>query len=970
MLNHTAPTPPTDTPTIGIRVFGSFDAQHGGTPLAVVNRQPSLHMVLVWLICHPDQPLSRAHTAFTLWPDTSERQARANLRQSLYMLRASLGPDAPLHIDTHTIALCHTPSLWVDLWAFWDGLAHADDPASLESLADLYRGDLLAGCYAEWLLPLRDQCRQQYQRLLERLIEHYERQHAVVEAIATTRRLLASDPFQERHVQGLMLRLARAGDRAAALACYEDLVALLDAELGTAPLPETAAVAAQLRAAPSSAPQRRLPAYLTSFVGRDQDHAALVSLLCAVDTRLITLLGPGGIGKTRLAVACVRTAATAFADGAWWVPLESTTDASGMIAALAHALGVVLPERADPFDHLIATLDGQQLLLLLDNIEQLVGVAGTIESILQAVSGLTILATSRTRLHLPGEQVYELAGLSVDGADAPAIQLLTQRGRAAYPAFAASPGDQALIGRICRLLEGVPLALELVASWARMLSCADMVAMIEQGTGLAAAAGDTGRPLRHQSMQVVFDATWRLLDFDDQRLLCQLAVFRGGWDRAAAAAIGTTSPGRLAMLTAQSLIRWDGVERYAMHGAVRHFALERLAAQPDSATAFTRHRAYFLARAEDAEAASRGGQREAMATALDRDHENMRAALESSLADGDDETALRLSAALWWFWEARGHLHEGRRWLQAVLDASSTDAPLQQSPAWQSARARALSSAGSLAWGQGDYAEADALFRASLELRRALEDDLGIATILNNLGAVAYDRGRVDQAIAYHEECLAIFREAGDQYRAAVSLNNLGVALLGADQPDRARTVFQESLDLRRRLGDRQGSAISLDNLSRVALYQGDTDQALAYAEESLAIMRTLNDPWSLAYSLTSLAMAHVRRHDAAAADLAVRESLPILVELGDRPGIAQALDALAGVYALRGQWTDVARLRGATDGLREQLGASLAGAERAFVDAVIALARPGVADADWNAAWNDGYVRGWDHVIASATPE
>ncbi len=657
--------------------------------------------------------------------------------------------------------------------------------------------------------------------------------------------------------------------------------------------PSGVVLAAPLPVLPAADPTRtNLPLPLTSFVGREQAQDALRDLLAV--HRLVTLTGAGGIGKTRLAVQVGARLTPAYPHGVWLVDLAALRDPDLVLQAVAAALGVrPAPPTAPLLPALVAALQPRHLLLILDNCEHLIAACALLATqLLQTCPLLTLLTTSREALRIPGEAVWRVPPLALPTTARPtpaeiiagseAVRLFVERARAAGAGFVLTPQTAPTVAQICQRLDGLPLAIELVAALAPVLAVEQIATRLDDRFGLLSGGSRTALP-RQQSLRALVDWSYHLLDEAEQVLLRRLAVFAGGWTLEAAEAVVSgewvvvsglwaedTGSGLLphrsflipppavleglAGLVHKSLV---GVEmqaeaaRYRLLETIRVYALEQLAASGELAEQQRRHAAYFVAMAEQAEPELRGA---AQGAALDRlagEHDNLRAALDWAQDAGDAETALRLAGALWLFWWMRGHLSEGRQRLdQALALAASLAADPSDGQAERAARstlqAQALNGAGSLAAGQGDYERARTCYQASLALRRDRGDRPGIATTLNNLGNVALSLGDSPQAIQLYQESLALRRDLGDGPGIATTLNSLGNVALTQGDYAQATHLYEESLALRRAAGDQQGIARALGNLGLIHLYQDDTERAAPLIEESLAhIARSATAPAS-----------------------------------------------------------------------------------------------------------------------------
>ncbi len=688
---------------------------------------------------------------------------------------------------------------------------------------------------------------------------------------------------------------------------------------------------------PARFPPGTLPAAPTAFIGREQEVAEVGDLLRA-GVRLLTLTGPAGIGKTRLALQVAGALGPTFPAGIFFVPLAALTDPRLVADQVAATLGIRESEGRTLPVTLLETLAGRHLLLVLDNFEQILPARQFVAELLAAGSQVQILVTSRAVLHLYGEYRFPVPPLQLPDTRHPlppehlsqyaGVRLFVERARAVQHSFALTTDNAPVVTEICQRLDGLPLALELAAAQVHRFALPALLARLDGRLALL-----TGGPWDHSARQQTLRGAiaWSddLLNAAEQRLFYRLAVFQGGVTPEAAAAVAGDNPATadtLEALADQSLLqRITGpgdTPRFALLETIREYAVERLTAQGDAASARQDHAAYFLVLAEHATPELSRRDQALWLARLDQEHDNLRAALRHLLDQGDTPGAARIGGALGRFWYLRGYFTEGRRWLRAALaDPSLLPVP---------ARATALHWAGVLAWSQGDYAEARALLEQGLALRQGLDEPSGVAAVLTSLGAVALTQGDYARASTLFAQSLALVRAAGDPSGAALALANLGLVRLDQGAYAEATELLQESLALRRTLGDRQSIAQCLNNLGIVLRCRGEYAAARALHTESLALFRALGDPWSEALALAHLGV--VRLHEGATDEAArlLRESLTIFGEQGVKPGIATCLDGLAWVAAGQAEDERAERLAGAATALRAAIQAPRTPADEA----------------------------------------
>jgi predicted ATPase/transcriptional regulator with XRE-family HTH domain len=669
---------------------------------------------------------------------------------------------------------------------------------------------------------------------------------------------------------------------------YKDTVRRLVVALGLGK-----AEAARLIAAATPTPRRRLPAGTASsslqllpstptpLVGRSAELASLAALLRRDDVRLVTLTGPGGVGKTRLALALAAELKPEFPDGVAFVSLASTADPALVPVALARVIG--LRETADRslLDGIAAYLRSRSLLVLLDNFEHLLPAAPVLADLLVECPGLRLLVTSRSLLHLRAEHRFDVTPLDLPAPDGPtgpadvivfpAVALFLARAQASQPSFAITTENAAQVAEICRRLDGLPLAIELAATRTTLLTPAALLARLERRLGVLV-GGARDLPERQQTMRAAISWSYDLLHPGEKALLRRLAVFAGGCTVEAVEAVCPAGAGLaadvlgwLGELVDQSLLlqrHGAGEEpRVGMLETVREFALEQLAATGELPALERRHAEYYLALAEAAEQHLMGPQQRVWLDRLAAEHDNLRAALRWSARE-DDRRALgaRLAGALMGFWWIHGHWREGLQWLEEM----STD------DIWvpPSTRAKVLNGAGVLAEALGHLGQASDRYAESLALCEALDDKRGTCSALIGLGAVAMHHGDAIRARALLERSLTLAREQEAQCLVAHALVNLGALALDAGDIPAAETLLEESLVLCRRLGERWISNLALNVLSALALRRGDWDRARIVMRESLVRYRDVGNSVGMANSLEVLAVAATEREPLLAARL------------------------------------------------------------------------------------------------------
>ncbi len=714
-----------------------------------------------------------------------------------------------------------------------------------------------------------------------------------------------------------------------------------------------------------------LPAQPGPLIGRERELEAAAQLLSAADVRLLTITGPPGAGKTRLGVAVAMNLAALAPDGVWFVDLAPIHDARLLPTAIGRAAGV-REQRGELAQARVERHIGQRtLLLLLDNFEHILAAAASVADLLANCPNLKVLVTSRAPLRLRWEHVLPLPPLTVPDrrnlpapaelAQIPAVALYAERARAVDPAFCITDDNARDVAEICVRLDGLPLAIELAAARSNVFAPAEILSRLRERFDLLA-GGAVDLPIRQQSLQAAFDWGYDLLSTADQALFRALAVFIGGFTQAGALAVAGNDD--LTTLVQHSLVRREPGDdaRFRMLETLRGYALDRLALSTERQATFEKHARFMLDLAERAAPELLGAHQTTWLARLEREHDNLAAALRWTVEAGEIELSLRLASALWRFWWLHGHLSEGMAWMDAVLSASR-DAAEPLLPA----RAAALNGAGVLAHVRGEYERAAWLVGESLALSRRLGLMSHMAAALHNQAALAREQGDWPRALAAYEESLALERQAGNSWGIAMSLTNLGA--LAGDQGDTsgALALLQEGLALLRDLGDARGIASALHNLAAVTRDGGEWQRAADLHAESLALWRELGDRWGVAASLHDLARATARLGDRPRAAGLLGESLALFAELGVRQGTAACLEGLAAVACDVERPLDAARLLGAAEALREAIGAPLPARDRRDLARIVAQARNASKGAAFREAWRVGRALSAEQTSAFA---
>jgi predicted ATPase/DNA-binding SARP family transcriptional activator len=788
----------------------------------------------------------------------------------------------------------------------------------LQEAVNLYRGKFLQEFFLadnaefeEWALARREAFHQRALDALTDLANYYE-QHG--DASATRRcamRALELDPWREPGHRQTIRVFVREGQTGAALAQYETCRRVLSDEMGVEPSSETRELFEKIRSGnwrlevgitlQSPTSNLQLPTHLTPFIGRERELQDLGKLIGDQNCRWITLVGPGGMGKTRLAVQAASNQRNKFTQGVAFVPLVGVESADAIAPAIAQAVGFSFFGATNPRVQLLNYLRDKLMLLVLDNVEQLSSAADWFVELLQKTTALKLLMTSREPLNMEGEGVFPVEGLQIPEDDrnekiesAAAVALFVQRAQRARVGFALSAQDRPNVARLCRLVDGTPLALELAATWVRTLSVAEIVKEIEYDLDfLRATVRDL--PARHRSLRVVFDHSWELLTAEEQKFFLRLAVFRGGFRREAAEQIAGATLASVSALVAKSLVRRSGENRYDLHELVRQFAAEHLAENHAEQTATQdRHGNYYLTYfgQQDTRLQS-AAQRETLAE-LSGETDNFRAAWDWAIAQREFaliEQTMRVFAMLF---DTRGWLHEGLAMLGraiSALEAAHGKSPSDRTN--QVALAHILIARALLASRLGQLEHAQTMLERSLDILRPLNEPRVLVEAITFLGTVMEFVGNYALAMELYAEGLAVAKSIGDQWFAALCLLCLageGHLKHSTGTPESMHAQIQIVVAEWRRIGDPRITAIALNNLSLNAMRLGRYDEARAALEESILCTQSIGDRWNLAFAYRGIGLIEQAQGNHRQAVDQFRTSLEMLADVGVRQDEARVV--------------------------------------------------------------------------------
>ncbi|MFF0340744.1 ATP-binding protein [Kribbella sp. NPDC004875] len=755
----------------------------------------------------------------------------------------------------------------------------------------------------------------------------------------------------------------RRAPRAHTLRLLADALRLREADLSVL------TAAARQETDPGRPPMRQPPAPTNELIGRTTELTAASRVLGQRITRLLTVTGPGGVGKTRLTMAVAAEVADAFPDGICWVPLANLTDAAAVVPALAASIGLHPLESTRLVEEIAERIGRGTILLVFDNCSHVVATVGQVcAALLEYCPNLSILASSRELLRLPGESVYVVPALGLPHDDevesSDAVRLFVERASArGYD----PTGELDQVARVVRRLEGMPLAIELAAARTNVMTIEELATELETSFSILAGGSRTATP-RQASMYGAIEWSHALLTPAERDVFAQLSVFVGGWTLNAAATVmsGRTDPGpeeraaavdligRLADKSLIRVIRRGGVARYYMLAVIREFAGDRLRTAGHAEEAAGRHAQFYLRLAEESEEHLRGPRQGEWLELLERELDNLRAAMAWALRTNSVAQALRLASGLWQFCYLRGHYAEGSRWLERAL-ALGDEMPPEVMADLSDACAKANLGAGTLAFLQCEYDVATERLQTALQQFKDLGDKVGTAQVLQRLGGVARERADYEAAEDLHCESYDLYESLGDRAGMASAHNHLGfVAWLRGDLEVGARRC-RRARDSFRVVGDGEGLAWSLISLGAIAQYGGELIEAEDLLQEALALSQRLGYREGVAWSLNQLGIIERRRGLTERAVHLLDESLAEHRDLGDRWRSASVLEELAAVAQHRGRSEYAAFLLGAADGVREVIQAPVPAIEKADCEATRAAVEASLERRDFRVAWSAG---------------
>ncbi len=910
-----------------------------GEPIHLPTR--TAQAVLVYLL-HQPRPIPRERLSDLFFPTSSPKQAAANLRATLSRLRKVLAPF--LNITRAAIGINEEAAVWVDALVF-EKEGRGETGEEKGGALALYQGDFLAGFalrdapeFEQWMVVQQERLRM---LAIERLRVQVDRQTARAEfaaALQSCDRLLAIEPLLESMQYAKLMLLARTGQRVLALRHFEAVQALFEDELGVALSAETHALHSRIQTLPAQTPAK-LPPQRAAFVGRTRELAQLTQLLAAPNARLLTLLGAGGMGKTRLAIQAAQTLLDQriglFLDGLYFVPLADITDegSAGAIAtAIAAALGLKLRGSQPPAQQLLTHLQSHELLLILDNIEHLLNddtVPAFLSTLLTETSTVKLLVTSRTRLDLYEETVFDVDGLSLPSDDGEAnqsesVQLFMAHARRQQHEFVADSAEITHITTACRLVEGIPLAIELAAGATRQQTTAEIASSI-QASYDSLATRFRNVPSRHRSLRAAFDYSWRLLTVTQQQLLAALSIFPASFAPESAYAIADADRQTVQALVDQSLVKRESDDRLVLHASVREFSAENL---PDVAPLRLAHATHYT---EQIVQFSSGNLDKTAFDQLDRERVNLFAAWQWQLDQHQLEQLRQFMKPLFEYFNWSGRWQEGIGLFRQARRQLGPD----------DARTAALLEAriGRLLIYTDQLDEAAHLIEPALDVLESYAEQVEASLCYALRGRIAMLQGDYAGAIGWGERGLRLAHSAEESEAIASNCTILGSAHKSLGNYAAAREHMETSLAINNDNGDQLGAGIQLNNLGNLMNDQAQYADALAYWDRATAIFSALEFAHGQATTLSNAAISLGKLQRFAEAETLQRRAIAIKRELGNKRSLALSLAILS----------DALLSQGSTDAAKDVLDEGLTAALEA--DAIDALLELFMSSADYLAA-------------------
>ncbi len=882
---------------LAVKLLGQFNIQLDDQPIEIPSRPAQT--LFAYLALHPGTAFRREMLAGLVWPEANEANARSNLRHALWRIRKALGEQVGQNYfpaDDLTLAFSPDPGCWIDAVLVGGKIDAGPTPRTLEEQVAAYQGELLPGFYDDWITIEREHLQSAFESKIETLIDRLCGEKHWPDVIEWAEHWIKFGTAPEPAYRALMTAHARSGHKAKAKEAYQRCIEALQREFGVEPSEETQALYQQLTTtrplsgtivAPTfAAPRNNLPTPATPLIGRESELAEITQrLVNDPDCRLLTLVGPGGIGKSRLALQAAAQLLEYFADGTFFVSFEAITAAAAFAPTILQTLSSAIQDQKDPHAQLIDYVHDKQLLLILDNLEHLLEGAALIGEVLAAAPAIKIIVTSRERLHLQWEWLYEVQGLSYprESAEAvenySAVQLFLQTAQRMRAHFSLAD-EQAHVIRICQLVEGMPLGIEMAASWVRVLTCRDIVQQIERNLDmLAQKLSDV--PTRHLSVRAAFEYSWNLLAPEEQAAFVQLAVFPGGFRREAAEKVARAPLSSLFSLVDKSLLRVSATGRYDMHRLLHQYVSEKLVQSSRGADVQTRLLNYYLdyARQSQHDYAALEEERINLMACMEVAHHNWQAQIVLDYAEA-------LSEALF----ARGRFSDARQvfeWACEAAQAHDDDQKL----------AKYLRQWGEACIEQGDYEEAEQRLQSCMQLINRADDRQAVADTQYHLARVAIFRSDYAKAKQLLLDSHCIFDQLQDMVGLAQTFHQQARLWYYTSNFIEAESTARQALELWRQHDAPSRCIRTLNLLADIALHgMQKLAEAESYCQQALTLCEQLQDQSNKTTLLYTLAEVYRRQGRLREARAEADTSLILAKQIGDRKSQAHAYFRLSEI--------------------------------------------------------------------------
>lgn len=885
---------------VNISLLGGFQMEVGQQTISRLESR-KVESLLAFLVFYQDRPHPREVLVGMFWPDMPEAKAKANLRRALYVIRKALG-DHKDDILTASNQVQFDPdsNVWLDTQAFEQFLDQAKSASELEKLnhleqaVGLYHGPLMDGYYDDWLMKEQQRLSDAYLNVLEQLGEGQADLGQYEKAIESCQQLIAVQPAHEPAYRQKMRCHYHLGQQQQALQTYHACKLTLQ-QWNMQVSPETQGLYEQIlkhdvppaaRVTPNNLPQQ-----LTPFVGRDDELGQIEKLLRDDECRVLSLIGPGGIGKTRLGLEAASRLLNQFEDGVYFIPLVDVDSEDLMMTTMADVFSLNFLPGVPPKQQLADYLSGKKLLLLLDNFEHLIEGAFILGELLAQSAQMKALATSRENLKLQGEWVLDIEGLAVPASDEASIEdysavsLFLNSARRVHSGFSLSDDERPHLIQICQLVQGIPLALELAATWVRALSCEEIASEIQKNLDFLSTSSKE-LPQRHQSLQAVFEYSWTLLSKEERAVLKRLSVFQGGFRKEAAEAVADASVSVLLGLMYKSLLKRNSTGLYELLDVVRQYALAKLEeTSKESSSTKARQSQYYAEFVQQRTDDLKGGRQIETLSAFTHEIANIRAGWEWAIHQKNEADVSKYLDGLFLFFEMKGWFEEGKAAFESVVEQGMNKAPLLLSKAMSrqamfcerlnqlddaksiletslqyletSNQAKelafALNALGTVEDILGNYDEAERIFERSLKLYQDGSDHWGLARVLINYGILHWEKGNYDQAKAFYQQSLELCEKLEDQWGVARAYNNLGGVGYARREYEDAKGWYQKSLEAYEVIGNWWAKSNVLNNLGAVANGLKDYESAKHFHEQNIDWCQQMGDQEGAAYALKNL---------------------------------------------------------------------------------------------------------------------